>query len=180
MLPQVGGAQITILLVIVSAAACATAPRGPTRSAPKPVETEPPDGPPIGTGRLPLSIGCEPEPPLPCGAECVTATGEAARHIGSLDKEVIRAVIRAHLVEVRECYDAIGRTQPSARGRSAIKFGISPSGAVQTSCLVATDLGAPAVDACVLERALNWRFPAPDGGGWVIVTYPFTFERPAE
>jgi TonB family protein len=175
----VGWAHIAILLVIASVAGCATRPPGPTRSPPEAVATDPHDGPPIGTGRLPSSLACEPEPPLPCGAECVTATGEAARHIGSLDKEVIRAVVRAHLDEVRECYDAIGLTQPSARGRLAIKFGISPSGAVQTSCLVSSDLGAPPVDACVLERVLNWRFPAPEGGGWVIVTYPFTFERPA-
>ena len=174
-----GRAQIASLLVIVSAVSCAAVPRGPTRSPPEPVAIDPPDGPPIGTGRLPSSIACEPEPPRPCGADCVTATGEAARHVGSLDKEVIRAVIRAHVDEVRACYDAIGLVQPSARGRMAIKFGISPSGAVQTSCLVSSDLRAPSAEACVLERALNWRFPAPEGGGWVIVTYPFTFERPA-
>jgi TonB family protein len=159
-------ASISIMLVVASLAGCATSPRA----------AEPPVGPPIGTGRLPSSLACEPEPPCPA---CVTVTGEAARHVGSLDKEVIRAGIRAHIDDARACYDIIGLTQPSAHGRVTIKFGIGPSGAVQTSCLVSSELGAPSVDACLLQSALGWRFPAPEGGGWVIVTYPFAFERPA-
>ena len=75
---------------------------------------------------------------------------------------MIRAEIRSHLAEVRVCYDAIAFTQAEAKGTMRIKLGISPSGAVQSSCLVSSD-GAASVDACVLERALTWTFPRPTG-----------------
>ena len=175
MAPKIAPAVLSLLLTGCASAPPA-APRAPATAATAAADT--PDPPPAGSKRLPSSIDCEPEPPLICQPpDCVSATGEAGRRIGSLDKEVIRAVIRAHLAEVRACYDAIAFTQTDAKGTMRVKLGIGPSGAVQTSCLVSSELGAASVDACVLERVLTWRFPAPDGGGWVIVTYPFVFTR---
>ena len=175
MIPKIVPAGLSLLLTACAVAAPPPAPRAaPAVSA----AADAPALPPAGSKRLPSSIDCEPEPPMICQPpDCVSATGEAGRRIGSLDKEVIRAGIRAHIAEVKDCYDAIAFTQTDAKGTMRVKFGIGPSGAVQTSCLVSSELGAASVDDCVLERVLTWRFPAPDGGGWVIVTYPFVFTR---
>jgi hypothetical protein len=164
------------LTYLAGVAACATGPGSSgSQAAPGAAAAAwAPAAPPAGTQRLPWSIYCEPEPQPACDADCVIAHGGRS---GSLDKEVIRAEIRAHLAEVTDCYDGFGLAFPEAKGAMRVKFGIAPSGAVQTSCLVSSELNAPPMDRCVLDRLLNWAFPAPEGGGWVIVTYPFVFTR---
>jgi len=117
---------------------------------------------------------CAPKPPPACGANCAAGTSEEARRTDP-DKKLIQSFIRGHINEARACYEPILLTQPSARGRVRVRFGISPLGAVETSCVVSSDLGAPSVDACLLDRVLTWRLPKPQGGGWVIVDYPFSF-----
>ncbi|HEY5089952.1 MAG TPA: AgmX/PglI C-terminal domain-containing protein [Polyangia bacterium] len=164
-------ALICLLGIAGCAAAPARAPAGVTAAA---AESEPP---PVGSKRLPSSINCEPDPPQVCAAGCATATGAAARHVGSLDTEVVRAGIASHVAEVRVCYDAIALINPEAEGILRVRFGIGPSGIVRTSCLMSSELNAPSVDRCVLDRLLTWRFPAPNGGGWVVVSYPFALTR---
>jgi outer membrane biosynthesis protein TonB len=156
--------------VVVVGCATAASRKGPAGE----VADDKPVPPPVGTKRLPSSLQCEPEPPCP---DCVTATGDQARLIGSLDKEVIRGVFRSHIAEVKACYDAVAATHPDASGALRVRFGIAPSGAVETSCLVSSELNDAAVERCVVELLLSWKFPAPDGGGWVAVTYPFQFSR---
>ena len=161
------------LLAFVLAAGCAaSAPPPAPHAAPAAVA---PEGPPEGSKRLPASIRCEPEPP--CAGDCVAAQGEAGRRLGSLDKEDIRKVIRAHVDEARSCYDAIATTKPAAVGKVMVRFGIAPSGAVETSCLVSSELDDESVDRCLLDMTHAWRFPKPEGGGWVVVSYPFVFTR---
>ncbi|QQR88832.1 MAG: AgmX/PglI C-terminal domain-containing protein [Myxococcales bacterium] len=94
---------------------------------------------------------------------------------GSLSKEVIRRVIRRHLNEVRFCYEQELRQRPDLEGRVSVKFIISPSGAVQSSVVDAgsSTLGDNSVRSCVANAVRRWTFPAPEGGGVVIVTYPF-------
>ena len=159
-------------MTLVVAVGCATAAshKSPAGEA----ADDKPVPPPAGTKRLPSSLQCEPEPPC---TDCVTATGDEARLIGSLDKEVIRGVMRSHVAQVKACYDAVVATHPDARGTLRVRFGMSPSGAVETSCLVSSELNDAAVERCVVELLLSWRFPAPEGGGWVAVTYPFQFSR---
>jgi hypothetical protein len=136
---------------------------------------EMPAPPPQGSKRLPSSVDCEPQPP--CAEDCVTAYGEKGRRLGSLDKEVIRDVVRSHLSEAKACYDAITFTHGDAAGKVMVRFGIAPSGGVETSCLVSSALNDPSVDRCVVDLPLTWRFPKPEGGGWVVVSYPFIFFR---
>jgi hypothetical protein len=162
---------IRSLLVLV-ALSCAATARGPAPAAH--LADDGPAPPPAGTKRLPSSLNCQPEPPC---TDCVTATGDEARLIGSLDKEVVRGVIRSQIGGVKACYDAIIETHPDAKGTLRVRFGIGPSGAVKTSCLVSSELNDGAVERCVVDLLLSWKFPAPEGGGWVAVTYPFQFDR---
>jgi len=101
--------------------------------------------------------------------------GTAQVH-GSLSKEVIRRVVRSHMNEVRFCYEAQLAGRPGLDGRVSVTFVISPSGAVQGANVVSSTLGNDAVDACLTRAIRRWAFPAPEGGGTIVVTYPFTFQ----
>jgi hypothetical protein len=130
---------------------------------------------PDGANRLPSSIDCEPEPPC---EECLRFKGESALHIGVLDKEVIRSIILRHVPEVKACYDAVAAGHPDAKGRLMVEFGITASGGVATSCLVSSELHDQYIERCVIDLPFSWTFPKPEGGGWVLVSYPFVFDRP--
>jgi len=92
---------------------------------------------------------------------------------GSLSREVIRRVIRRHINEVRFCYEQELNQRPDLEGRVTVRFIIAASGAVQTSMVQDTTLRNQRVESCVAGAVRRWTFPAPDGGGIVIVNYPF-------
>jgi TonB family protein len=96
---------------------------------------------------------------------------------GSLSKEAIRRVIHRNLSQVRFCYEQALSTRPDLSGRVSIQFMISPSGVVQASSVAQSTLGSDQVNRCVADAVRRWTFPAPDGGGYVSVSYPFLFER---
>jgi hypothetical protein len=96
---------------------------------------------------------------------------------GSLSKEVIRRVIQRHINEVRFCYEQELNSRPDLSGRVQIKFIISPSGAVQAANVESSTLGATRAEGCIAQAVRRWTFPAPDGGGIVIVSYPFVLEN---
>lgn len=96
---------------------------------------------------------------------------------GSLSKEVIRRVIQRHINEVRFCYEQELNSRPDLSGRVQVKFIISPSGAVQAANVESSSLGAARAEQCIAKAVRRWTFPAPDGGGIVIVSYPFVLEN---
>jgi TonB family protein len=93
---------------------------------------------------------------------------------GSLDKEIIRRVVRRHINEVRFCYELEARKNPPLAGRVSVQFTISPEGKVDRSALQSSTLGDPRVENCVVTAFRRWEFPKP-AGGVVVVTYPFNF-----
>jgi len=102
----------------------------------------------------------------------VEAGAPAAK--GSLPREVIQRVIRAHLAQVRYCYEKSLLQQPTLAGKVVVRFVIDADGAVQEASDVSGPaFPAPEVPACITERVKTWRFPKPHGGGVVVVTYPF-------
>jgi TonB family protein len=94
---------------------------------------------------------------------------------GTLDKEIIRRIVRRHLNEVKYCYDQALARQPKLDGRLVAQFTIAANGQVIASLRQSSTLGSPAVEMCVVNAIKRWEFPAPTGGGLAIVTYPFTF-----
>ncbi|HXJ21205.1 MAG TPA: AgmX/PglI C-terminal domain-containing protein [Polyangia bacterium] len=172
--------MISILLLVAAGApfgGCASTGPGPRAVVPPAAgETDvDPTRPPAGSKRLPSSIACEPTPPC---TDCKLATGGAQPSpSGSLDKEVIRSIIRSHLAQARACYDAVAQTDPAAAGMLKLTFGIAPSGQVATSCLESSQLRDAVVERCMADIPLSWTFPPPEGGGWVVVTYPYLFTR---
>ncbi len=93
--------------------------------------------------------------------------------MGSLDKEIIRRVIKQHISQIRYCYERELQRTPGLFGKVATKFTISASGSVQSAQVSESTLKNRAVEQCITARIRTWKFPKPKGGGIVIVKYPF-------
>jgi TonB family protein len=102
----------------------------------------------------------------------------AAMVKGSLSKEVIRRIVHRHINEVKFCYEKQLAQRPDLAGRVAIKFIISGTGAVQMAAVASSTLGNAQVENCIAQAVRRWTFPQPEGGGIVIVTYPFQLTAP--
>jgi TonB family protein len=103
-------------------------------------------------------------------------TGGVAQVQGVLDKELIRRVIHRHLPELRAAYTRALATHPGLHGDVVVRFVIGPTGHVTTATLQSSTLGLPTLAAAIAQAVRGWIFPAPAGGGVVLVTYPFTFK----
>ncbi|MCB9654498.1 MAG: TonB family protein [Deltaproteobacteria bacterium] len=96
--------------------------------------------------------------------------------MGSLDKEIIRRVIKQHIAQIRYCYEKELVRAPGLFGKVATKFVISADGGVQSADVTESTLGNAEVERCVVAKIRTWRFPKPKGGGIVVVKYPFIFK----
>ena len=61
-------------------------------------------------------------------------------------------------------------------GNVTVKFIISSTGQVQMAAVSHSTAGDPELEQCVSTAVRSMSFPAPEGGGIVIVTYPFEFK----
>ncbi len=102
----------------------------------------------------------------------------AAMVRGSLSKEVIRRIVHRHINEVKFCYERQLAKRPDLAGRVSVKFIISGTGAVQMAAVANSTVGDPMVENCIVQAVRRWTFPQPEGGGIVIVTYPFMLTAP--
>ncbi|HEX6244601.1 MAG TPA: AgmX/PglI C-terminal domain-containing protein [Polyangiales bacterium] len=140
----------------------------------------------IGVGKLGAGLGgtgyCGDDKACPGGfrgrdAKVPQVRSTGAEVHGSLAKEAIRRTIQRHLNEVRFCYTEGLRNTPELAGRVQVTFLITSAGTVQEANVLETDLHKPEVERCIAEAVRRWTFPAPDGGGYVMVRYPFVFEQ---
>jgi TonB family protein len=97
--------------------------------------------------------------------------------MGSLDKEIIRRVIRRSLARVKYCYERQLAKNPSLAGKLVVGFTIQPDGTVTGALVKSSTIGDVEVGQCVVKVVKALKFPKPAGGGVVIVTYPFNFSR---
>lgn len=113
--------------------------------------------------------------PEPAAANWIVGSINGDEPQGSLDKDVIRQVVRGRIGDIRECYNRGLASDASLTGRVTVQFMIGGSGAVISAVVQASTLpvhGEP-VARCIATAAGKWVFPEPEGGGRVIVTYPF-------
>ncbi len=94
---------------------------------------------------------------------------------GMLDRDIIRRTIRRHINEVRFCYEQELSTHRDLAGRMVVQFSIAGSGQVLASVMQSSTLGNARVENCAVQAVRRWEFPKPDGGGLVMVSYPFVF-----
>lgn len=111
------------------------------------------------------------------GLSNISAGGGQAVIMGALDRAVIDAYIRRNLAKIRWCYEKELNKDPKIFGKIVINFIISKDGAVSSSKVNRTTMGNENVESCVADQIKKIRFPAPKGGGIVIVNYPFVFKN---
>ncbi|MBJ93331.1 MAG: hypothetical protein CMP23_02525 [Rickettsiales bacterium] len=95
--------------------------------------------------------------------------------LGALDKSIIDRVVKQHLAKIRYCYQKELNKNPKLFGKVVVKFVIAKDGSVSTASTKSSTLRNPIVEKCINSRFMRMRFPAPKGGGIVIVSYPFVF-----
>lgn len=105
------------------------------------------------------------------GAEGCTAPPP----VGALPKSVIDSVVKANMRAYRTCYQRGLDLDPTLAGLVAVKFVIAKNGTVSSATTKRTTLEAPTVESCVNAAFMKLVFPPPQGGGIIIVTYPFVF-----
>lgn len=96
---------------------------------------------------------------------------------GVLSKEVIRRVIKKHINKVKGCYESRLIQVPKLQEHLVVKFVIGGDGIVLSTEIRKVDstLNDNKVETCVVDVVRSMQFPEPEGGGIVMVTYPFIF-----
>jgi pSer/pThr/pTyr-binding forkhead associated (FHA) protein len=95
---------------------------------------------------------------------------------GSLDKELIRRVIKRHINQIRYCYERQLQATPGLNGKVRIEWVITAQGRVRNSKVVESTMADVKVERCMMRKIRTWIFPKPKGGGIVIVTYPWVLK----
>ncbi|HVK61699.1 MAG TPA: AgmX/PglI C-terminal domain-containing protein, partial [Bdellovibrionales bacterium] len=121
-----------------------------------------------GYGKMSL-IGSAGTSVLPLGHEALIE--------GGLDMSSIEDVILRNMAQVRYCYEQGLQVKPSLKGRVKVSFVIGARGRVRTAGVANTTLGSNQVESCIVSRLKTWKFPQPEGGFDVKVSYPFSLQR---
>lgn len=121
-----------------------------------------------GYGKLSL-VGSAGSASIPLGREALIE--------GGLDKDLIADVINKNMGQIRFCYEQGLQGNPGLGGRVAIGFTIGSGGDVRIANVENTTLGSKIVEDCILMRLKTWKFPLPEGGREVKVSYPFMLRR---
>jgi hypothetical protein len=95
---------------------------------------------------------------------------------GALDKDIIRRIVRAHINEVRYCYNQGLTKNPNLEGRVKVQFTIGPTGTVPVAVVSEKTIPDNNVAQCIAKAVKRWKFPRPQAGGNVVVTYPFVLQ----
>jgi TonB family protein len=93
---------------------------------------------------------------------------------GSLDKDIVRRIVRAHINEVRACHNAGLTMNPRLAGRVVVDFTITGTGKVAVVTVAETTVADTKVGECIAKAVKRWTFPKPPDGGNVTVNYPFS------
>lgn len=110
------------------------------------------------------------------GSAGVGLIEEESEIVGGLDREVIAQYIKSQLGQILYCYERQLSASPDLFGKVAVRFTIGSSGGVEAQKIGDTTLKNATVEGCILNRVAAWKFPAPQGGTKVLVTYPFLFK----
>lgn len=106
----------------------------------------------------------------------VGALDDESEVAGGLDRDVIAQHIRAQIGQILYCYERQLSATPDLFGKVAVRFTINADGRVESQKIGESTLKNTNVEGCVLNKIAGWKFPLPDGGTKVLVTYPFFFK----
>lgn len=97
---------------------------------------------------------------------------------GALGVAIIKRIVRAHINEVRGCYNQALVADPEVAGRMVVSFVIAESGKVVSVVISESDLDDPSLHRCVARHVKRWKFPVGEGAGNTVVNYPFVLSVP--
>lgn len=92
---------------------------------------------------------------------------------GGLDRHIIRRIVRAHLQEIRGCYNAALVRDPVAQGRVVVQFTIGTDGRVGAAVIQSSDIDDARLGRCIAAKVRGWEFPIGPAAGHALVSYPF-------
>ncbi len=121
-----------------------------------------------GYGKLQLT-GSAGSSIVPLGREVIVG--------GGLEKDLISAVIRKNMGQIRFCYERGLQTNPRLQGRVTTAFSIGPDGRVKTARVKNSSVRSSQVEGCIISRIKSWKFPTPEGGVSVPVDFPFLLNK---
>ena len=99
-------------------------------------------------------------------------TGDGEK-LGSLPKETIQLVVRQNRDAIRGCYQRQLRRDPTLGGKVVVRFKIVHDGTVSRAEIAESTMNDVNVESCIRQEVQTWMFAEPEGGGHVIVNYPF-------
>jgi len=105
----------------------------------------------------------------------IASIGNGGLIVGALDASLIDGVIRRNLPRFRYCYQRELTKDPTLAGKVTVKFTIIGDGTVSAAMTKASSMQSPAVESCLNRVMMTLPFPEPNGGGLVLVSYPFVF-----
>lgn len=127
----------------------------------------------VGTKGKGQGYGQQDMGPRPGGV--VPSFSDGGIIMGGMDASLIDAVIKRNLNQIRYCYQRELTKNPDLGGKVTVKFVIAKDGSVSAASTKSSSIGNAAVESCVNGRIMRLQFPEPQGGGIVIVSYPFVF-----
>jgi hypothetical protein len=110
------------------------------------------------------------------GNSAIPLDNEATVDTG-LERDMIKAVIDRNQGQVRFCYEQGLQQNPGLNGRVAVGFTIGGNGAVKIANIDSTTINSKVIEDCIVMRLKTWKFPLPQGGVDVKVSYPFVLRR---
>ncbi len=105
----------------------------------------------------------------------VPSISSSAIVLGALDKSLIDRVVKQNIPAIRYEYEKGLKMDPDLQGKVTIEFVIAPDGTVANAAVKSSSLADPGVEQGIARRFRRMKFPAPKGGGQVVVSYPFVF-----
>ncbi|MEL6342520.1 MAG: AgmX/PglI C-terminal domain-containing protein [Myxococcota bacterium] len=109
--------------------------------------------------------------------QTITASSTAGEMtlIGSLPRTEIEKAIQRKMASFNNCYERGLVKNPALAGYMKVKFIIAADGGVSSVSVESSTLSDGEVVSCIKRSIKRLRFPSPEGGGIVVVRYPFTF-----
>jgi hypothetical protein len=94
-----------------------------------------------------------------------------------LDPSAVAAKIRQYRGALVACYEAALKRSPNLSGKITLRFTIGRIGKVTKVDIEVDTMQDDEVKQCIIDRAMNWRFPPPQSGSdGVQFAYPFIFQ----
>ena len=107
---------------------------------------------------------------------CVGLGNGGGETDGSLSKEQINKVVRAHLAGVKYCYEKELQHKIVLAGGVDIFWVIQPDGTVSKANVKQSTMADAAVEGCIVRQVKQWQFPkAP--GQTIVGRYPVHLQR---